>query len=139
MFHLKNVLYSLNIILWGFVTFARIYDCFISNPIPIEAVKPSDWCVIIGALIVFWIAIGVKRMGRAQSFLFLLRHAGSEEKRRFGEGVDAAVIQVLVQVHRRDLYKQKHPQNARTGPAHGPIRALDVHRKPAGTHTIPTF
>ena len=32
---------------------------------------------------------------------------------------------VLVQVHRRDPYKQKHPRNARTGPAHGPVRALD--------------
>ena len=32
---------------------------------------------------------------------------------------------VLVQVHRRDPYKQKHSQNARTGPAHGPVRALD--------------
>ena len=47
MSHLKNVLYSLTIILWGFVTVAKIYDCFISNPIPIETIKPSDWCVII--------------------------------------------------------------------------------------------
>ena len=33
---------------------------------------------------------------------------------------------MLVQVHRRDLYKQKHPPNARTGPADGPVRTLDV-------------
>ena len=32
----------------------------------------AGWCVIIGALIVFWIAIGVKRMGRAQSFAAVL-------------------------------------------------------------------
>ena len=68
MFHLKNVLYSLNIILWGFVTFARIYDCFISNPIPIEAVKPSDWCVIIGGpiiIILFIVSmIGEKRKNK---------------------------------------------------------------------------
>ena len=50
--HLKTVLYSLNIFLWGFLTFARIYDCFISNPIPIETIKPSDWCVIIGGPII---------------------------------------------------------------------------------------
>ena len=32
----------------------------------------AGWCVVIGALIVFWIAIGVKRMGRAQSFAAVL-------------------------------------------------------------------
>ena len=47
MSHFKNILYGLNIILWGFIIFAKIYDCFISNPIPIEAVKTSDWYVII--------------------------------------------------------------------------------------------
>ena len=31
---------------------------------------------------------------------------------------------VLVQVHRRDLYKRKQPRNARTGPYVGPVRAL---------------
>ena len=31
---------------------------------------------------------------------------------------------VLVQVHQRDRYKRNHPQNARTGPAIGPVRAL---------------
>ena len=68
MFHLKNVLYCLNIILWGFVTFARIYDCFISNPIPIETIKPSDWCVIIGGpiiIILFIVSmIGEKRKNK---------------------------------------------------------------------------
>lgn len=68
MFHLKNVLYSLNIILWEFVTFARIYDCFISNPIPIETIKPSDWCVIIGGpiiIILFIVSmIGEKRKNK---------------------------------------------------------------------------
>ena len=32
----------------------------------------AGWCVVIGALIVFWIAIGVKRMGRTQSFAAVL-------------------------------------------------------------------
>lgn len=32
----------------------------------------AGWCVVIGVLIVFWIAIGVKRMGRAQSFAAVL-------------------------------------------------------------------
>ena len=32
----------------------------------------AGWCVVNGALIVFWIAIGVKRMGRAQSFAAVL-------------------------------------------------------------------
>ncbi len=32
----------------------------------------AGWCVVIGALIVLWIAIGVKRMGRAQSFAAVL-------------------------------------------------------------------
>ena len=32
-------------------------------------------------------------------------------------------LQVLVSVQLRDLYKQKHPLNARTGPVHGPVRA----------------
>ena len=49
MFHLKN-------------------DCFISNPIPIEAVKPSDWCVIIGGpiiIILFIVSmIGEKRKNK---------------------------------------------------------------------------
>ena len=32
----------------------------------------AGWCVVIGALIVLWIAIGVKRMGRAQSMAAIL-------------------------------------------------------------------
>lgn len=32
----------------------------------------AGWCVVIGALIVLWIAIGVKRMGRVQSFAAVL-------------------------------------------------------------------
>ena len=33
------------------------------------------WCVVIGALIVLWIAIGVKRMGKVQSFAAILLFA----------------------------------------------------------------
>ena len=49
------------------------------------------------------------------------------------------VIRVLVQVHRRDPYKQKHPPNARTGPFPGPVRALAVPRNSSDIQTIPTF
>ena len=51
MSHFKRFLYGLNIFLWGFLTFAKIYDCFLSNPIPIETIKLSDWCIIIAGLI----------------------------------------------------------------------------------------
>ena len=35
----------------------------------------AGWCVVIGALIVLWIAIGVKRMGKVQSFAAILLFA----------------------------------------------------------------
>lgn len=52
----------------------------------------AGWCVIIGALIVLWIAIGVKRMGRVQSvaaiLLFVLTFVASFAV--FGSGAPAA-------------------------------------------------
>ncbi len=50
--HFKNFLLGLNIFLLGVITFAKIYDCFLSNPIPIETIKTSDWCIIIGGPII---------------------------------------------------------------------------------------
>ena len=51
----------------------------------------AGWCVVIGALIVLWIAIGVKRMGKVQSFaailLFALTFVASAAA--FGSGSDA--------------------------------------------------
>lgn len=52
MSHFKNILIGLTIFLLGFITFAKIYDCFLSNPIPIETLKTSDWCIIIGGPII---------------------------------------------------------------------------------------
>jgi len=51
----------------------------------------AGWCIVIGALIVLWIAIGVKRMGKVQSFaailLFALTFVASAAA--FGSGSDA--------------------------------------------------
>ena len=52
MSNFKRFLYGLFIFVWGFLTFAKIYDCFLSNPIPIETIKTSDWCIIIGGPII---------------------------------------------------------------------------------------
>ncbi|MBO4352030.1 MAG: cytosine permease, partial [Eggerthellaceae bacterium] len=38
----------------------------------VPALGEAGWCVVIGALIVLWIAIGVKRMGRVQSVAAVL-------------------------------------------------------------------
>ena len=52
MCHFRNILIGVNIFLWGVLTFAKIYDCFLSNPIPIETIRTSDWCIIIGGPII---------------------------------------------------------------------------------------
>ena len=41
----------------------------------VPALGMAGWCIVIGALIVLWIAIGVKRMGTAQSVAALLLFA----------------------------------------------------------------
>ena len=72
----------------------------------------AGWCVVIGALIVLWIAIGVKRMGRVQSFdavlLLILTFVASsavfggtpitpsgDESLSFGAAVELAVAMPL--------------------------------------------
>jgi len=52
MSHFKSFLYGLTIFLWGVLTFAKIYDCFISNPVPFDVIKRSDWFIIIGGPII---------------------------------------------------------------------------------------
>ena len=55
----------------------------------VPALGMAGWCIVIGALIVLWIAIGVKRMGRVQSaaavLLFILTFVMSATA--FGSGV----------------------------------------------------